>query len=298
MTSHEPTLLSRVFQPGPTPNKPPLPATGKAGRNLPAAVASGLTLLVAVVLALFFARSIFLVFVAILMLLALWEIAGALARKGMTVTLIPVYIGSIGMFVASIRGSMTWVMIGMYLTVLVSAAWRIFSFDKPGRPVMDVMATIFAIVYIPFMASFVGLMAFHSKSAWPIVFFVVVVVSNDLGGWMAGVVFGKHPMAPKLSPKKSWEGFAGSVAMCAAAGWAATLVLDIQWWWLFAFAFAGAAIGTLGDLTESLIKRDVGLKDMSSIMPGHGGIMDRMDSLLFAAPAFYLIYSFALGWFA
>ena len=247
-------------------------------------------------MALFFARDLFLVMVGFLVVLALWEIAGALARKGLHVTLVPVYVGGLGMFVASALGSIDWVMYAMYLTFLVSTAWRIFSTNTPGRPIMDVMATAFTIVYIPFMASFVGLMAQRSDNPWPLVFFIVIVVCNDLGGWMAGVLFGKHPMAPKLSPKKSWEGFAGSVLLCGVSGWVATVVLGIEWWWAVAFAVAGAFLGTLGDLTESLIKRDVGLKDMSTIVPGHGGIMDRLDSLLFAAPAFYLIYSVALGW--
>ncbi|WP_099332734.1 phosphatidate cytidylyltransferase [Actinomyces minihominis] len=296
MSQKNQSVLARVFNPGPTPDTTPLPATGRAGRNLPAAVTSGLILLTTVALALFFARNLFLVFVGILIVLATWEIAGALARKQLNVVLIPVYLGGIAMFVAGSLGSEEWVMYSMYLTILVATAWRIFAVDMPGRPIMDVMATIFTIVYIPFMASFVGLMSQRTDSPWPLVFFVVVVVCNDLGGWMAGVMFGKHPMAPKLSPKKSWEGFAGSVIMCGAAGWVATLVMGIEWWWLFVFAVAGAVLGTLGDLTESLIKRDVGLKDMSSIMPGHGGIMDRLDSLLFAAPAFFLIYSLALGW--
>ena len=296
MSQKNQSVLARVFNPGPTPDTTPLPATGRAGRNLPAAITSGLILLTTVALALFFARNLFLVFVGILMVLATWEIAGALARKQLNVVLIPVYLGGITMFVAGSLGSEEWVMYSMYLTILVATAWRIFAVDMPGRPIMDVMATIFTIVYIPFMASFVGLMSQRTDSPWPLVFFVVVVVCNDLGGWMAGVMFGKHPMAPKLSPKKSWEGFAGSVILCGVAGWVATLVMGIEWWWLFVFAVAGSALGTLGDLTESLIKRDVGLKDMSSIMPGHGGIMDRLDSLLFAAPAFFLIYSLALGW--
>lgn len=285
-----------ALKPGPTPDTTPLPSTGRAGRNLPAAVTSGLTLIVAVALALFFFRNLFLVMVGILMVLALWEVAGALARRQLNVILIPVYVGGLGMFVASALGSVLWVMIATYLTILVAIAWRILAVDMPGRPIMDVAATVFAVFYVPFLASFVGLMSQRSDSPWPIVFFVVVVVCNDLGGWIAGVLFGKHPMAPRLSPKKSWEGFAGSVIMCGVAGWIATLVLAVPWWWLFVFAATGAIIGTLGDLTESLIKRDVGLKDMSSIMPGHGGIMDRLDSLLMSAPAFFLIYTVALGW--
>lgn len=296
MSENKQSWVGRVLQPGPTEDTTPLPATGRAGRNLPAAVASGLILVIAVALALFFFRTLFLVMVGTLILIAMWEIAGALARRDLTVILIPVYLGGLGIFLASTFGSILWVMIATYLTILVATVWRILSFNMPGRPIMDVIATVFTVFYVPFLAAFVGLMSQRSQEPWPIVFFVVVVVCNDLGGWMAGVLFGKHPMAPKLSPKKSWEGFAGSVFLCGVAGWLATWVMDIPWWWLFVFAATGAIVGTFGDLTESLIKRDVGLKDMSAIMPGHGGIMDRLDSLLFSAPAFFLIYTVALGW--
>ncbi len=296
MSDKAQSLVGKVFQPGPTADTTPLPSTGRAGRNLPAAIASGVTLLLAVGLALFFARSVFVVFVAILLLVAVWEVAGALARRGVSVTLVPVYVGGLGIYLAGVFGSLPWVMFGLYITFLFAVAWRMFSVDMPGRPIADIMATAFVIVYIPFMASFVGLMSWHAQTPWPLVFFIVVVVSNDLGGWMAGVLFGKHPMAPKLSPKKSWEGFAGSILMCGTAGWIGTIVMGIPWWWGIVLGLIGAALGTLGDLTESLIKRDVGLKDMSAIVPGHGGLMDRLDSLLFTAPAFYLVYSVALGW--
>lgn len=297
MSKNSQSALERIFRPAPTPDTKPLPATGRAGRNLPAAVASALILLIAVGLALFFARTIFVVFVGLLVLLAVWEVAGAFARRGLTVMLPPLYLGAVGIILASALGSLPWIMYSLYLTAIVSAAWRIFSGSLPGRPIMDVIATWFVLLYIPFMAAFVGLMSSHSgRDPWPLVFFVVVVVCNDLGGWLAGIMLGKHPMAPKLSPKKSWEGFGGSVTMCALGGWIGTLVLGIPWWWALVMGATGAIIGTLGDLTESLIKRDVGLKDMSSIIPGHGGILDRVDAMLFAAPAFYLIYSSALGW--
>lgn len=296
MDQRAPSFLSRVFSPGPTADHEPLPSSGKAGRNLPAAIISGVTLVTVVALALFLSRPVFLVLVSLLMLLASWEVAGALARRGQHVTLVPVYIGGLGMIIAGALGSVYWVMLAMYLTVFASVLWRIFTPNAPGRPIQDVMATIFTIVYIPFFGSFVTLMSYNAPTPWPLVFFVVVVVCSDLGGWMAGVLFGKHPMAPKLSPKKSWEGFAGSVALSTVAALIGTFVLGIPWWWCFIMGAAGALIGTLGDLTESLIKRDVGLKDMSSVVPGHGGIMDRLDSLLFAAPAFFLIYSTALQW--
>ena len=124
--------------------------------------------------------------------------------------------------------------------------------------------------------------------------FVAVVVANDTGGYIAGVLFGKHPMAPSISPKKSWEGFAGSNALAIAVGTACGLfLLGVPWWVGALLGVCGVLAGTTGDLAESLIKRDLGLKDMGTILPGHGGIMDRLDSLLVTVPAIYLVLEVA-----
>ncbi len=290
------TFLSRILYPGPTPDIKPLPSSGRAGRNLPAAILSGVGLVVVVAATLLFFRPAFLVLVGALMVLGIWEVAGALARNGQNVVALPVYVGGIGMFVAGTLGSVNWVLFATYLTVVVAVAWRLFTPSMVGRPIQDIMVTIFVVVYLPLFGAFVGLMSYQSVTPWPIVFFILAVVANDLGGWGAGVLFGKHPLAPKLSPKKSWEGFAGSVAASVLVGLVGTFVIGIPWYWGLLFGFIAAFVGTLGDLTESMIKRDVELKDMSAIVPGHGGIMDRLDSLLFAAPAFYLAYGAALGW--
>ena len=115
--------------------------------------------------------------------------------------------------------------------------------------------------------------------------FILVTVFSDIGGYAVGVVFGKHPMAPSLSPKKSWEGFAGSVATCAAVGAISLpLLLGGLWWAGAVLGVAAAAGATLGDLIESSIKRDLGIKDMGALLPGHGGLMDRLDSLVVVAP--------------
>lgn len=280
----------------PTENHVPLPASGRAGRNLPAAVASGVILIVSVGVALVFARPVFVALIVLLMLVATWEVAGAFARKNQTVVLPPIYLGGIAMVIAGSTFGPFWVMASLYFTFAFIVIWRLASQNLTSKPVTDIAFSVFTAVYIPFNASFVALISAKSATVWPIVFFIVVVACNDLGGWMVGVLFGRHPMAPKLSPKKSWEGFAGSVALSTAAGIVGAVVMEIPWWTGIFFGIAGAVLGTLGDLLESLIKRDVGLKDMSGIVPGHGGLMDRLDSILFAAPAFYFIFALALGW--
>ena len=121
--------------------------------------------------------------------------------------------------------------------------------------------------------------------------FILVVVGNDLGGYIAGVLFGKHPMAPSISPKKSWEGFAGSLVLSASLGSLMLgLVLGEPWWWGIALGVLAVLTATTGDLSESLLKRDLGIKDLGTILPGHGGVMDRLDSLLVTAPACYLVF--------
>ena len=124
-----------------------------------------------------------------------------------------------------------------------------------------------------------------------VLFFIATVVASDVGGYAAGVLFGKHPMAPSISPKKSWEGMAGSVLACMLVGAPPiiALALDGPWWGGLLFGAALATSATLGDLAESLIKRDLGIKDMGDLLPGHGGLMDRLDSLLPSAAVAYLL---------
>lgn len=296
MAAADPSLLQRIIKPPPTQNHEPLKASGRAGRNMPAAVTSAVVLIGTLAVVLVFARPYFIALVVALMLVGTWEVAGAFARKGITVTLPPLYLGGAAMVVASAFYGPFWVMGALSLTFGAIVVWRLGSPRAAGPAITDIAVSVFVAVYIPFTASFVGLISQEAGDAWPIAMFVVIVACSDIGGWLAGILFGKHPMAPKLSPKKSWEGFAGSVLLASAAGFAATALFAIPWWWAPIYGVAGAVFGTLGDLLESLIKREVGLKDMSAIVPGHGGLMDRLDSILFAAPVFYFLFALSLGW--
>ena len=122
--------------------------------------------------------------------------------------------------------------------------------------------------------------------------FILVTIASDIGGYIAGVLFGKHPMAPVISPKKSWEGFAGSLAFCVAVGYALVVyLLEGDWWVGVILGLIAVVMATLGDLCESVIKRDLGIKDMSQVIPGHGGLMDRLDSILATiAPIWLLLH--------
>jgi phosphatidate cytidylyltransferase len=162
--------------------------------------------------------------------------------------------------------------------------------------VQNASASVFTLVYIPFLASFVALLLSEDEGVKAVLAFIAVTIASDIGGYAAGVLFGKHPMAPVISPKKSWEGFAGSTLACILVGYLVVVqLLDGDWWVGVVLGLITVVMATLGDLCESVMKRDLGIKDMSQVIPGHGGIMDRLDSLLATvAPAWLLMHYLVL----
>ncbi len=179
-------------------------------------------------------------------------------------------------------------------TVLVVLGWRLVG--GPDRYVADTAASLMVVSYLGLMAGFVGLMLASSEGGARIAAFVILTICSDIGGYVAGVLFGKHPIAPKLSPKKSWEGFAGSLLLQAIAGVLLFVFLfDAPWWQGLVTGLVLTVTATAGDFVESAIKRDLGVKDMSSLLPGHGGLMDRLDSLLPNAFTSWLLLLVFLG---
>ena len=294
MASTDSSLLARIFSPGPTrDNHPAGGATGKAGRNLPQAITTAVVLIVAVAVPLFTSLPAFVGVIGFVCLVGIWELAGAFARMGITLTVTPLYVGAIGMITCAWWLGSEGTLFALYITVFVCAAWRLLDRRQESR-MSDVVSSTFTAVYVPFLASFVVLMLAAWRDPWVFVVFELMVIANDTGGWAAGVLFGKHPMAPALSPKKSWEGFAGSALTAVGVGCVGLWLLGAAWWWGIVAGVSIAFVGTMGDLTESLIKRESGLKDMSQILPGHGGVLDRVDALLMSAPVAYFIFAWAL----
>jgi len=168
--------------------------------------------------------------------------------------------------------------------------WRLA--DGPTGYQRDLLATILVAVYVPFLAGFMVLLVRPEHGDVRVIVTLAAVVLSDTGGYGAGVFFGRHPMAPTVSPKKSWEGTAGSL-LIAAIGGALMLyfLFHVPWWHGALFGLGVSAAAVLGDLAESLLKRDLRIKDMSRLLPGHGGLMDRLDSVLFAAPAAFILFS-------
>ncbi len=240
-----------------------------------------------------FYKALFLVLVAVAIGVALWELGRALGTRG-TVTPLPLMVlGSTGMLAGAFYGGSRVLVVVFAGTVLLTTLWRM----PRGQDgfVRDITGTVFCLVYAPFLAAFVALLLADDDGVKQVITFIIVTVASDIGGYAFGVMLGKHPLAPAISPKKTWEGFAGSTGACVVAGVACVvLLLDGVWWVGVVLGLVAVVAATLGDLAESLIKRDLGIKDMSNILPGHGGIMDRLDSLLATVSVVWLVLTFLL----
>ena len=225
--------------------------------------------------------------------LALRELGTALKERGIALPFVPAAVGGLGILAAAYFSGEGALASVLALTVVAILVWRLV--DGAEGYLRDVTAGVFAVVYVPFLAAFAALLTAQDQGAQRVILFLILVVCNDTGGYASGVLFGRHPMAPKISPKKSWEGLFGSIVLAGAAGaLAMDLMLHGKPWQGAVLGVAVVATATLGDLCESMIKRDLGIKDMGSLLPGHGGIMDRLDSLLPTAPVVYLLLSLFL----
>jgi phosphatidate cytidylyltransferase len=264
------------------------PSPGRAGRNLPVALGVGLGLGGVILGTLYTLKPAFLAFVALAVVTGLWELVRALQQKQMRAPFVPLAVGTcviLAMGYWSGREAMT---VAMLLTALAVVVWRLA--EGAQGLLTDIGAGLLCLAYVGFLAGFAALMLAPSDGDRRVTAFIATVVASDVGGYAFGVLFGKHLMAPVISPKKSWEGFAGSTLACALCGaLLVVLLLHGQWWQGVLFGLATVCTATLGDLGESMIKRDIGIKDMGTLLPGHGGLMDRLDSLLPSAPVAWLL---------
>jgi phosphatidate cytidylyltransferase len=269
---------------------PPVTAAppGRAGRNLPAAIAVGLALGAVVLVPLYTVKPAFLAVIVLAIVVGLWELTQGLAAAHHNAPVIPLAVGAAAMLcLAYVSGPEAMVVAGLLTAAAVVVA-RLP--EGPDHVLTDLAAGLLALVYVPFLAGFAALMLAPADGSRRVTAFIATVVCSDVGGYAAGVLAGRHPMAPSISPKKTWEGFAGSVLTCVAGGVAfLTWLLPGHPWQGALFGAAIAVSATLGDLGESMIKRDIGIKDMGHLLPGHGGLMDRLDSLLPSAPVAYLL---------
>ena len=260
----------------------------RGGRNLPAAIGVGLALGALIIATLTVYRPSFVFVVAIAVAIGVFEIVTAIGTVEARPPLVPLLAGTAAMEAAAWFRGPDGLVGALLLTALGLAIWRLA--DGAAGYLRDVAAGQLVALYVPFLAGFAVLMVHPSDGAARIIIFILTVVCSDTGGYAAGVLFGKHPMAPTVSPKKSWEGLAGSLVAGSISGLLMmTLCFHHHWWQGVLYGVALVVTATLGDLGESMIKRDLGLKDMGRLLPGHGGIMDRLDSLLPCAPIGYLL---------
>ncbi len=270
------------------------PNYGKAGRNLPAATAVGVSLITVLVISLFVLPSVFVVLVALAIVLAVREMFAVLVKGASQRLSVVTQIGAVAIVAAASTGNLT-VLLASYVGSIV-AVFSVRLLDGQEAYVHHVTRAIFALTYAPLLASFAVLLSTQENGAWKVLTFVLLTAGSDLGGYIAGVFFGKHALAPRISPKKSWEGLAGGLVLqCAVGAYLFPAHLGLSWWQGVVVGILMTVTAVTGDLIESMIKRDLGIKDMGTLLPGHGGVMDRLDALLVNAFIAWLAFAILLG---
>jgi phosphatidate cytidylyltransferase len=269
----------------------------RTGRNLPLAIAIGLVLGFSMLFSLLYFKALFMIVAGALVAFTTFELASALRFAGHDVPRIPTVVAGL----AIIPAAFYWHAEGQWLVFLAGvvfvAAWRLAEQLRPSlrvsgrRLASDLAAGTFVQAYVVLLGSFAVLLTSEDRGQWWTLAFLIVVIVSDTGAYVSGLVFGKHPMAPRISPKKTWEGFLGSVTFAVVASlFLAEFMIDVSSWAGMLFGLVIVATATGGDLIESLIKRDLGIKDISTFLPGHGGFLDRLDSVLPSAAAAYVLY--------
>jgi phosphatidate cytidylyltransferase len=267
--------------------------SSRAGRNLPAAIGVGAFLGFGVIAILLFAPRLWVGVVAVAMVVATLEVTRRLTEGGYSIPLIPLLVGGQAMIWLTWPYGATGALGAFGGTVVTCLIWRLLSGGlkaPPANYLRDVAVTIFLAAWIPLFGAFGVLLVYPDDGAGRVFCLMLGVVFSDIGGYTAGVLFGKHPMAPAISPKKSWEGLGGSLIFSIAVSiLAVEFLLEKPWWVGIPLGIMLVITGTLGDLIESQVKRDLGIKDMGTLLPGHGGLMDRLDSVLPSAVATWIV---------
>lgn len=269
----------------------------RTGRNLILAILIGLVLGFAMLFSLIVIKELFLVFGAFIVFFTSYELTQALRKSGRMVPVIPAVAATVGIIPLTwfFGGAGQW--LGLMGGLVLMIAWRVVETSLPGRHVSgasllrDAGASVLVLVYVGLFTSFTVLTIAREGGQWWVLAFLILVIVADTAAYASGLSFGRHPMAPSISPKKTWEGFAGAVLACLIGGvLLSVFMLSEPWWFGLILGVCILLSATLGDLSESLLKRDLGIKDMSSWLPGHGGFLDRLDSILPSAVVAYLLF--------
>ena len=260
----------------------------KAGRKLFPSIAVGLTLLGLVIASLAFERVLFLPLAIAAIIRGVWELGQALDRADIEISVPTISFCAVAIMTSAWVKDVT----GLAVATAISIPFLLISGLPKGHHnfVKNATATVFATIYLPFLAGFLVVLAKPDDGLARVMTFVVVVGCNDTFGYIFGVLLGKHKLAPAISPKKTWEGLIGSLLFSIlGGGLMLSLLFDKHWLLGAAIGVAAVFTATCGDLIDSAIKRDLDLKDMGAILPGHGGMLDRLDSVLLSAPIIWAI---------
>ncbi|MFJ6384947.1 phosphatidate cytidylyltransferase [Kitasatospora sp. NPDC092039] len=291
-SSHPGQETPVAAQPAPQPQ----PRKQRGGRNLQAAIGVGVGLGAVIIASLFVVKALFLVVVMAAVAVGVWELTSRLSeRKQIKAPLVPLVVGGLAMVATGYWAGVQWAAASLALTGLAVMVWRMA--EPPEDYLRDITAGVFTAFYVPFLATFVAMMLAADDGPQRIVLFLIVTICSDTGAYAVGYRFGKTKLAPTISPGKTREGLAGGIALSMLAGalLMQLIIDDGSWWQGLILGGCAAVTATLGDLGESMIKRDLGIKDMGTLLPGHGGIMDRLDSLLPTAPVVWLLLAAFVG---
>ncbi len=271
--------------------------TARTGRNLPAAIGIALAFAVVMLGTLLLWPPSFMVVAAFLLGVGVYELTSAMRFAGRDVPRIPSVAVAIAIVPAAFLLGQVAALFTLLGGIVLISVWRLLEVavarQKPpaGNVARDLTNGLFVQAYISLLGACVVLLSAQPAGNLWVIGFILVVVAVDTGAYATGLNLGKHPMAPRISPKKTWEGFAGSVAASIVVGILVTVfMLGLPWWTGVVLGVLISGSATLGDLTESMIKRDLGIKDISSFLPGHGGLLDRIDSILPSAAVAYVLY--------
>ena len=296
----------------------------KTGRNMPQAIATGAGLVILIVACLLISIDLFVALIVVFMVLALWELRVDFATVGLhipvimlwvcsTFTLFATYYSPYHLEAAALCILMSLMLVALCATAKLSFGSRLsravagklsqteagarlessFNSGEGGQHhsrLSHVAVSILTVLYIPLLASCIVIAVTGDHPLAHAIMLVFLPALSDTGGLFAGAWLGKHKLSPRISPKKSWEGLAGSVLFAMVGAFAVmfcTYTPDVwaaKWWVPILSGVLVGVTGTFGDLCASMIKRDLGIKDMGHLLKGHGGVMDRVDSILMAAP--------------
>ena len=259
----------------------------KAGRKLLPSIGVGLSLIALVWFALSYQREVFAIVVAVAVILGLREIVRAFAARSIIISFNALTVAAIGLAYAAWNGGVGGLAVGTAIAIPLLLIRALI--QGPEGFVAKATATTFSLLYLPFLAGFLILLAVPSTGFQRVMTFMVLVGCNDTFGYIIGVLLGKHPLVPKISPQKTWEGLVGSVVFTIIGGCLAFhYIVDMHWWIGIIVGLMIVFTATCGDLIESAMKRVMSLKDMGTLLPGHGGMLDRLDSVVLSAPAMWL----------